>query len=150
MNVKYFHKCGSSSDLEKMYKEVYDLFGLASRPKDHHLRKDVDLEFKHLLESFQAREKEKEYSFEEYTLDEILEQIHFLKLKGEICGKWLWLNDQGAFKHKDQLQHLGFRYAKNKKSWYWRPDEFKCDNQDPMPMDYIREKYGSETISIGS
>ena len=149
MNLKFFHQCSSSADLEKMYKEAYQLFGLAGRSKDHHFRKDVDKEFGYLMELFLDREKEKEEgSIKEPSLDEILQEILELRLSAEVCGKWLWLSDRNAFKHQDYLKQLGFRYAKNKKSWYWRPADCKSFNQDPMPMEYIREKYGSETIPV--
>ena len=146
MNARFFYQCSSSVELEEKYKQAYELFGLASRPRDHHLRKDLDAEYEHLVKSFQSEEKEEEYPWEKYSLEDILHQMQLLQLKAELCGKWVWLSDRGAFKHKDQLKHLGFRYAKNKKSWYWRSDEFKCDNQAPMPMDYIREKYGTQSI----
>ena len=76
------------------YRSSRNKLTLATRPRDHHLRKDVDQEYVHLAKTFQSREKEKEYSFEEYSFDEILGQIKVLQLKGEICGKWLWLSDR--------------------------------------------------------
>jgi hypothetical protein len=149
MNYKFFQHCKSSADLEKMKVEIYQMFRLDLMAKDHHLRKDVDEEYEYLKKAFLNREKAKdEDSVNELSLDEILQEVLNLKLSSEVCGKWLWLTDQNAFKHKDYLRSLGFRYAKNKKSWYWRPVSERSANQDPMPMSYIRKKYGTQTIPV--
>lgn len=65
----------------------------------------------------------------------------------EICGSWLWLTGK-TFPIKDTLKGLGFRYSKNKLSWYWRSDENRSTNQEPVPFDYIKDKYGSKVIEF--
>ena len=149
MNYKFFHQCASSQDLQKMNEQIYQLFGLAGRSKDHHLRKDVDAEYEYLQKAFLNREKVKdEDSVNELSIDEILQEVMDLKLSSEVCGKWLWITDPDASKSREHLKGLGFRYAKNKRAFYWRPSDCKSDNQDPMPMSYIREKYGTQTIPV--
>ncbi len=58
------------------------------------------------------------------------------------------LTGRNVFSRINDLKGLGFRYANNKKSWYWRPDSERSENQDPMPMEFIRERYGSQTIPV--
>ncbi len=33
---------------------------------------------------------------------------------------------------------------------YWRPEGAKSNNQEPIPMEYIREKYSSNKVALTS
>lgn len=62
----------------------------------------------------------------------------------EICGRWVWAG--GATReHKDALKAMGMQFARKKIKWYWRPPEHKHRRRGKktMPMEYIRQKYGS-------
>ena len=149
MEVKYFKNCKNPAEIAGRYQTISQVFDFHGSPEVTPLKKEVEAEYRQVLSAHQAIQQSSSEPQEE-SLEGIIGKIESIGLSGEVCGKWLWVNDQNAFKHKDYLRSLGFRYARGKKSWYWRPDEFKCDNQDPMPMDYIREKYGSETITVKS
>jgi hypothetical protein len=49
---------------------------------------------------------------------------------------------------KEDLKQLGFRYPPDKKSWYWRSEEDQSSNEKPIPLDMIREKFGSQQIAL--
>lgn len=80
-------------------------------------------------------------------LNEILNQL--LKLEGliiEVCGNWIWVTGETK-KHKEQLKRnggIGLFYARKKKAWYYRPEDYKSKNRRTMDMDDIREKHGSQ------
>lgn len=76
--------------------------------------------------------------------------IKVIKLKGvtvELCGSWIWLSGNTK-EYKDEIKAAGFYWAAKKKMWYWRPEVFKSFNRKPRSMDYIRNKYGSEKLTV--
>lgn len=68
--------------------------------------------------------------------------IHLEGLNIEICGAWLWVSGE-TFKHKTILKETGFKFASKKKSWYFRPENWKSASRGSYSMDDIRKTYGS-------
>ena len=60
----------------------------------------------------------------------------------EICGAWAWIGGQ-TYRYRDALKAAGFRFASNKKRWYFRPDDWRSSSRGSYSMDDIREKYGT-------
>lgn len=68
----------------------------------------------------------------------------------EICGNWIWLSGNTK-EHKEVLKNSknifadgnGFRWAPQKKRWYYRPGEWKSASRGGWSMDEIRDEYGS-------
>lgn len=148
MNVFYFSKCRSVDDVERTYKEMYDMFGLRSQPVDHFIRKVVDEEYKIIRETFVSIEQSENETQDDLKVDDVLAKIQGLNCEAEVCGTWLWLSGPNVHNKYNDLKELGFRYAKNKKAFYWRPESAKSNNQEPMPMDFIREKYGTSKVAL--
>lgn len=48
--------------------------------------------------------------------------IHCEGLEINIVGAWIWLTGC-TYPYKDIIKELGFRWASNKKAWYWRAEE---------------------------
>jgi len=65
----------------------------------------------------------------------------------ELMGNWLWVSGK-TYQVRDALKELGFRYSKNKLCWYWRSDEHRSINQEPIPFEMIKEKYGSRIVRL--
>lgn len=61
----------------------------------------------------------------------------------EICGAWIWVTGD-TYTHKAILKEQGFRYASQKKSWHFRPDNWKSRGRGNISMEEIRSKYGSQ------
>lgn len=65
----------------------------------------------------------------------------------EQCGSWLWISG-ATYQHRVELKSAGCRWSKNKNAWYWRHDESRPErHHKSMSMEWIRTKYGSETVS---
>ncbi len=98
-----------------------------------------------------VKEKEKEKVKEKLTVSEkikeLQEKVDPSGLHLEICGTWLWVTGK-TYQVKDTLKELGFRYSANKMSWYYRQEDDRSPNQEPIPLDLIREKYGSSVVAI--
>lgn len=73
--------------------------------------------------------------------------ITLVGLNIEICGAWVWVTGN-TFKHKDALKENGFKYASKKKSWHFRPENWKSSSRGQSTMEDIRFKYGSSSPSM--
>lgn len=70
------------------------------------------------------------------------EGLHF-----EVCGTWLWVTGK-TFQVKDVLKSLHFRYSSQKLAWYYRQEDHRSSNQEPIPLEMIREKYGTSIVAL--
>lgn len=82
-------------------------------------------------------------------LSRVLNEL--LDLEGlilEICGNWIWITGDTK-PHAKRLGRkeggIGCFYASKKRSWYYRPAEYKSSNRKGVDMDSIRATYGSTT-----
>jgi len=77
-------------------------------------------------------------------LNEALQSLQGLEgLKVEICGCWLWVSGNTK-KHKEHLKENGFKYASKKRTWYFRPADWKSSSRGKYSMEKIRGKFGSQ------
>ena len=75
----------------------------------------------------------------------IIEKVEMLPVDIEVIGSWLWVSGN-TYPHRHTLKDAGLMFAPRKKVWYYRPEEFKSSNFQPLEMDEIRHKYGSTKI----
>lgn len=66
-------------------------------------------------------------------------------LEIEVCGSWVWVTGDTKT-HKEVLKEVGFKWAKKKKAWYYRPAEYKSKNRGSWDMDKIRDNHGSNKV----
>lgn len=83
------------------------------------------------------------YDFsEDEKLREILNKIiHFNNITIEIVGCWIWCFNSYAY--RKELKELGFKFAGQKKAWYWHSEAFKKKSHKVLTMEDIRSYYGS-------
>ena len=76
-------------------------------------------------------------------LQELFDKIkHFVNIKAEVCGTWLWLSGE-TWRYKKELKEYGFKWAPKKRQWYWSPPGYRKRTKKVFSMDEIRSKYGS-------
>jgi hypothetical protein len=90
----------------------------------------------------QEGEPEQDRNYPEAVNEALNAIIGLDGLEIEICGTWVWVGGNTR-DHKDALKATGFRWAKKKVRWYFRPAEWKSTGRGKMSMDEIRFKYGS-------
>ena len=79
-------------------------------------------------------------------MQELFNKIkHFIGIKSELCGTWLWLSGETR-QYKTELKEAGFKWASKKKQWYWSPGGFRKRGKKVLSMNEIRSKYGSFTL----
>jgi len=78
--------------------------------------------------------------------DAINAAINLSGVNIEICGARVWLTGNTK-QHKDAIKEAGYKWARKKQAWYFRPSDYKSRNKRSWDMDKIRDKYGSIEIS---
>ena len=83
-------------------------------------------------------------------IDEVEEALNIIRkcenLIIEVCGNWIWVSGPTK-EYKEILKEANFRYAPNKKMWYFRPESYSRSRyHKSWNMNKIRDTYGSETV----
>lgn len=92
-------------------------------------------------------EAEKSKATVSEKIKELQGKIDPAGLRLEICGTWLWVTGK-TYQVKDTLKELGFRYSANKLSWYYRQEDHRSGNQEPIPREMTCEKYGTSVVAL--
>lgn len=155
--MKYFNNVSDLSELRKQYKELLKIHhpdngGNVADMQE--INAEYDKLFKMLKDKHNSKATDSDkasydnmkYDFAE---DELLRKmlnkiIAFHGITLEICGNWLWAFD--SYDYRKELKELGFKYAKNKKAWYWHSESFRKKSHKSLSMDDIRSYYGSTEI----
>ena len=143
---KWFTEVKTVEELRKRYRELL---------KQYHPDNGGNLEAMQEINSeydrlFVILSKENNTSSHSYTYEEnehfkeILNKIIGFNMTVEIIGSWIWCFD--CYQYKDQLKALGFTWCSKKKAWVWHDGEYHRHHQKEIPLDSIREKYGSKTV----
>lgn len=153
VNVKWFKGVTNVEDLKKAYRQA----AKTNHPdvnKDENATqnmKEINNEYEYLLRKLPKTAKtETTFTESEATGDmfrEILEKILHMDLDIEICGTWIWIGQRNSFECKDELKAVGFKWAKQKKMWYFAGEESK--SRKKYTMEQIREMHGSQKVETG-
>lgn len=81
--------------------------------------------------------------------DMISKLIHMDGVTIELVGRWIWLTGNTYF-HKDTIKSLNFKYASNKKAWFWHSEQDGTANKRSMSLEKIKEKYGCTAFQTSS
>lgn len=80
------------------------------------------------------------------ALREVLQKIiNFDGIEIEIVGAWLWISGN-TYSYKKELKELGFKWASQKKQWYFHTDAFRKRSHKSLSMEDIRSYYGSTKV----
>lgn len=163
--MAYFKSINTLEQLRKQYRDLLKIHhpdngGNVSEMQE--INAEYDKLFKALKdkhESKSAGSKESnaktdynsmKYDFtEDAKLREMLNKIiHFDGITIEIIGNWLWFFD--SYSHRKELKELGFKYARNKRAWYFHTETFRKRSHKTLSMDDIRNYYGSTEVDTDS
>ena len=130
---------GNVSDMQEINAEYDKLFKV---PKNRHESKTADNKESNAKTDFNNMK----YDFsEDQKLREMLNNIiYFDGITIEIIGNWLWCFD--SYGYRKELKELGFKYARNKKSWYYHTEAFRKRSHKKLSMEDIRNYYGSTEV----
>lgn len=146
--LHYFEPCQNIDELKIMFRNLCKL-NHPDRGGSTATMQEINQEYSYIvqhLNTFFYCHNEEEQKKDLNLFASIIEKIEMLPLKIEIIGPWLWVSGN-TYPYKKELKQAGLFFAPSKKMWYYRPAEFKSSNFEPLPMDEIRKKYGTTSVS---
>jgi 2-hydroxy-3-keto-5-methylthiopentenyl-1-phosphate phosphatase len=147
MKINQFYGCTSADEVQLRFDDLSKVF--ADQDEILQILKSEYSTLMNVLTESESTTVEivKEKSSLSEKIKELQEKVKQEGLRLEIVGQWLWLSG-ATFAIKDVLKALDFRYSPDKKSWYWRSDENRSSNEKPIPLEMIREKYGTNVVAL--
>jgi hypothetical protein len=146
MTSNLYFGCTSVAEVQLRFDELSNVFN----DQDEMLQV-LKTEYSTLMSVLAESKPTEAVKEETSTLSDIIkilqERVNPEGLRLEIVGKWLWLSG-ATFTVKEALKELGFRYSPDKKSWYFRNEADRSSNSKPIPLDMIREKFGSQQVAL--
>lgn len=148
--MKYFESCKSKEDAKKLYKKLAFQYH-PDKGGDVEIMKAINNEFDDFMKNFREEKKDskKEYEFTATTYRNLIEQlIKFDDITIDVVGCFIWVTGN-TYPIKKELKQLGFRFSKNKKSWYIAPEEYmknRVNYKKKYSMNEIKNKYGCTSI----
>jgi len=70
---------------------------------------------------------------------------HYQGITGEIIGSWLWVAGN-TYPIKEHLKNLGFKFAHNKKAWYYHDGDYLKRSRRKFNLEELRNLWGSEGL----
>ena len=159
--AKYFKDINTLEILRKQYKELLKKYhpdngGDVAQMQE--VNAEYDQLFKLLKNKHETGHTDKtdanksgyenmKYDFtEDAKLREMLNKIiSFHDITIEIVGAWIWLSGN-TYSYKKELKEYAFKWASQKKMWYWHSEAFRKKSHKSLSMDAIRNYYGSTKV----
>lgn len=161
MTNTYFNNVGTLEELRKQYKELLKQYHPDNPNGSTEATQEINAEYDKLFQILKNKHDSKaadsdkgkssyedmKYDFsEDEQLREILQSIiTFVGINIEIIGCWIWI-DGDTYAHKDTLKGLGFKWAKEKKKWYFHTEAFRKRSHKTLSINDIRNYYGSTEV----
>jgi hypothetical protein len=148
--MKYFNNCVTIDEVKTLYKKL---------AKENHPDLGGEVAIMQEINTEYAFACAKVLKGENLSTDEVSEQIRLseeyrqvieqiINLPNiiiELVGNWIWVTGNTRMV-KTELKSAGLNWARQKKCWYFRSEEF-ATRGGKKSLDEIRGKYGSTTIN---
>lgn len=160
---KYFKDVNTLEELRRQYRDLLKKYHPDNANGSTQATQEINAEYdklfkvlkdKHESKSADSKENNAKTDFNnmkyDFTEDELLREmlqkvIHFDGITLEIIGNWLWISGN-TYQYRKELKDLGFKFAGQKKSWYWHSEAFRKRSHKKLSMEDIRNYYGSTEV----
>lgn len=156
---KYFRNVKTLEELRKQYKELLKKYHPDNPDGSTEATQSINAEYDELFKDIKDRHDKEQtddnrtayddmkYSYEEdERLREVLQKIiSFVGINIEIIGAWIWV-DGNTYAYKKDLKDMGFKWANEKKKWYFHTEAFRKRSHKKLSIDDIRNYYGSTEV----
>lgn len=160
--MTYFRNVETLEELRKQYKELLKKFHPDNPNGSTEATQAINAEYEQLFKILKNRHESKmtgaenktkssydnmKYNYEEdERLREMLQKvIYFSDITIEIIGAWIWIGGN-TYQYRKELKDLGFKFAGNKKMWFWHSEAFRKKSNKALSIDDIRNYYGSTEV----
>ena len=159
--MTYFRNVNTLEELRKQYKELLKQYHPDNANGSTEATQEINAEYDRLFKVLKDKHESKQtstdgakadfnankYDFEaDEKLREVLQKIiNFANINIEIVGCWLWV-DGDTYPSRNDLKEIGFKWASEKKKWYFHTDPFRKRSKRKLSMDDIRNLYGSTEV----
>ena len=159
--MAYFKNVNTLEELRKQYKELLKQYHPDNPNGSTEATQAINAEYDRLFKVLKDKHESKQtstdgakadfnankYDFEaDEKLREVLQKIiSFENINIEIVGCWLWV-DGNTYPYRNDLKEIGFKWASEKKKWYFHTDPFRKRSKRKLSMDDIRNLYGSTEV----
>ena len=159
--MAYFKNINTLEELRKQYKELLKQYHPDNANGSTEATQAINAEYERLFKILKDKHESKQtstdgakadfnankYDFEaDKKLREVLQKIiSFVNINIEIVGCWIWV-DGATYEYKNELKALGFKWASEKKKWYFHTEAFRKRSKRKLSMDDIRNLYGSTEV----
>lgn len=167
--MKYFNNVSTLEDLRRQYKELLKKYHPDNANGSTATCQEINAEYDRLFKVLKDKHESKSdkttdstahtgssynanmYDWEnDKALREVLQKIiNFEGIEIEIVGAWIWVSGN-TYSYKKELKEIGFKWASNKKQWYFHTDAFRKRSHKSLSMDDIRSYYGSTKVQTDS
>ena len=158
--AKYFKDVNTLEELSRQYRDLLKRFHPDNTNGSTQATQEINAEYDRLFKVLKDRHEKTadnnennaktafnnmKYNFmEDAKLRKMLGKIiGFDGITIEIIGNWIWAFDSYIY-HKE-LKELGFRYARNKKAWYFHTEAFRKKSHKSLSVEDIRNNYYGST-----
>jgi len=80
------------------------------------------------------------------AIQEVIEKIIDPLTEIAIMGSWIWVSGNTKT-YKESLKELGFKFSRNKLSWYWHEGKYRRGGKKTFSMTDIENRYGKININ---
>lgn len=157
--TKYFNNVRTLEDLRRQYKELLKKYHPDNPDGSTQITQAINTEYDSLFKDIKDRHDkgqtdgnrtaydDMKYSYEEdERLRAVLNKIiSFVGINIEIIGAWVWI-DGNTYSYKKELKDMGFKWANEKKKWYFHTEAFRKKSHKKLTIDDIRNYYGSTEV----
>lgn len=165
--MKYFKDVNTLETLRKEYKELLKKYHPDNANGSTEATQEINAEYDKLFKTLKDRHStatadrtansnksninNMKYDFtEDAKLREILQKIvGFNGIDIEIIGSWIWVSGN-TYLFKNELKANGFKWASNKRMWYWHSDNYQKKSRKSLSMEDIRDYYGSMKVQTNT
>lgn len=160
----YFKNVQTLDELRKQYRDLLKKYHPDNGNGSEEATKAINVEYEKLFKILKDNHSQQnttssntetqyssydnmKYDFaEDSLLREMLQKvIYFSDITIEIIGSWLWISGN-TYQYRKELKEFGFKFASQKKRWYWHSDAFRKKSHKKLSMNDIRNYYGSTEV----
>ena len=156
--MKYFKNVNTLEELRRQYKELLKKYHPDNVNGSTEACQDINAEYDRLFKVLKDKHESKSdkttnstntnmYDWEnDKVLREVLQKIiNFDGIEIELVGSWLWVSGN-TYAYKKELKEIGFKWASQKKMWYWKSEVYQKKSRKSLSMEDIRNYYGSTKV----